>query len=213
MTGAVHQPDPLHVLREYSNLAPWNLRDLSVLVGAVLDASAVTPINAAARAAPSERTIRFYVTRGLVSPPEGRGTAATYSYRHFLQLLWIKLRQMEGGTLAAITKDMRDQTGDVLERRSAQVLGASLPLPDRLALKGADGMPRGRSGRALTAWLTRDTAKDPGVATTWRRIPVVRGVELHVDADHPLARVGPDDAGVADVVRQAIAKLLPQSPT
>ena len=152
MTTVAHA-DPLHVLREYRNLAPWNLRDLSVVVGAVLDASAVTPINAAARAAPSERTIRFYVTRGLVSPPEGRGTAATYSYRHFLQLLAIKLRQMEGATLAAITKDMHDQTGDVLERRCAQVLGTSLPTPDRLPLKGVEGMPRGRSGRALTAWL------------------------------------------------------------
>src|SRR5207244_667426 len=151
----VGHADPLHVLREDRDLAPWNLRDLSVVVGAVLDASAVTPINAAARAAPSERTIRFYVTRGLVSPPEGRGTAATYSYRHFLQLLAIKLRQMEGATLAAITKDMHDQTGDVLERRCAQVLGTSLPTPDRLPLKGAEGMPRGRSGRALTAWLTR----------------------------------------------------------
>src|SRR5881397_2960148 len=135
------QTDPLHVLREYRNLAPWNLRDLAALVGAVLDASAITPINAAARAQPSERTIRFYVTKGLVSPPEGRGTAATYSYRHFLQLLWIKLRQMEGTTLATIIKEMQDQTGDVLERRAAQALGASLPVPDRLALK-SKGTPR-----------------------------------------------------------------------
>lgn len=211
MSGAV-QPDPQHVLREYRNLAPWNLRDLSVLVGAVLDASSVTPINAAARATPSERTIRFYVTRGLVSPPEGRGTAATYSYRHFLQLLWIKLRQMEGVTLAAITKDMQDQTGDVLERRCAQVLGVSLPLPDRLALKGSEAMPRGRSGRALNAWLARDAEKEPAGTSTWRRIRVGRGVELHLDAEHPLARVGPDESGLAEVVRQALAKLLPQAP-
>src|SRR5688572_923934 len=122
MTGAHHQADPLHALREYRSLAPWNLRDLAVLVGAILEASAVTPINAAARATPSERTIRFYVTKGLVNPPDGRGTAATYSYRHFLQLLWIKLRQMEGGTLTTITKEMKDSTGDVLERRAAQAL-------------------------------------------------------------------------------------------
>jgi hypothetical protein len=30
-----------------------------------------------------------------------------------------------------------------------------------------------------------------------------------VDAAHPLARVGPGDAVVADTVRQAITKLLP----
>src|SRR6266705_1946938 len=177
------QQEPLHILREYRNLAPWNLRDLAALVGAVLDASAVTPINAAARAQPSERTIRFYVTKGLVSPPEGRGTAATYSYRHFLQLLWIKLRQMEGGTLAAITKEKQDHTGDVLERRAAQVLGPS---------------------------LTRDAERDPQAASNWRRIPVSRGVELHVDAAHPLVRVGPDEATVAEAVRQLLAKLLPQ---
>ena len=208
MSGAA-QADPLHVLREYRTLAPWNLRDLAGLVGAILDASAITPINAAARAQPSERTIRFYVTKDLVSPPEGRGTAATYSYRHFLQLLWIKLRQMEGATLAAITKEMQDQTGDVLERRAAQVLGASLPAPDRLPLKSRGGPPRGKSGRALTAWLTRDAERDPDTASSWRRIPVSRGVELHLDAAHPLARVGPGEGVLADAVRQALAKLLP----
>src|SRR2546426_8550592 len=212
MTGAPQQ-DPLHVLREYRNLAPWNLRDLAALVGAILDASAITPINAAARAQPSERTIRFYVTKELVSPPEGRGTAATYSYRHFLQLLCIKLRQMEGATLAAITKEMSDQTGDVLERRAAQVLGASPPAPDRLALRGAQGLPRGESGRRLGARLTPDATKEDSGPSTWRRLPIARGVELHVDADHPLARLGAVDTGVAEAVRQAIAKLLPNLPT
>ena len=210
MTG-VAQQEPLHILREYRNLAPWNLRDLAALVGAVLDASAVTPINAAARAQPSERTIRFYVTKGLVSPPEGRGTAATYSYRHFLQLLWIKLRQMEGATLVTITKEMQDQTGDVLERRAAQALGASLPVPDRLPLRSKGAPPRGRSGRALTAWIARDAERDPDSPSSWRRIPVGRGVELHVDTAHPLARLGPDEAAVTEAVRQALAKLLPHA--
>jgi len=186
MTTGASQPEPLHVLREYRNLAPWNLRDLAALVGAVLDASAITPINAAARAQPSERTIRFYVTKGLVSPPEGRGTAATYSYRHFLQLLWIKLRQMEGTTLATI-------------------------IPDRLPLKSKGAPPRGKSGRALTAWLERDAARDPETPSSWHRIPVGRGVELHVETAHPLSRVGPGDAAVAEAVREALAKLLPAS--
>jgi DNA-binding transcriptional MerR regulator len=205
-------PDPLQALRAYRGLAPWNLRDLSLLVGALLEASSVTPINAAARARPSERTIRFYVSRGLVSPPDGRGTAATYTYRHFLQLLCVKVRQMEGATLDAITQEMKELTGDVLERRAAHALGAALPAPDRLALRGAGGLPRGRSGRALSGWLVRDASKDVHGASTWRRIPVARGVELHVDADHPLARVGPLEADVAESVRQALTKLLPTAP-
>ncbi len=210
--GGAPQPDPLRVLREYRNLAPWNLRDLAALVGAILDASAITPINAAARAQPSERTIRFYVMKGLVSPPEGRGTAATYSYRHFLQLLCIKLRQMEGAALAQITKEMQDQTGDVLERRAAQTLGPSLPAPDQLPLRSPGGPPRGRSGRALTAWIARDAARDTAEPSTWRRIPLGRGLELHVDAAHPLARLGPGDAHLAEAVQQVIAKLFPHAP-
>jgi len=211
MTAAPHR-DPLLTLREYRTLAPWNLRDLTALVGAVLEVSAITPINAAARATPSARTIRFYVTKGLVAPPEGRGTSATYSYRHFLQVLCIKLRQMEGATLAGITREMQDQTGDVLERRAAQALGTSLPPPDRLALKSAHRFPRGRSGRALSTWLAKEGESEPSAPSSWRRIPVARGVELGVEASHPLARLGADEHAVADVVRQALAKLLPQWP-
>ena len=99
-------PDGLATLREYRALAPWGLRDLAALAAGVLDASGVVPVNAAARARPSERTIRFYVARGLVSPPDGRGTAAVYSYRHLLQVLAIKLRQMEGATLEALTREL-----------------------------------------------------------------------------------------------------------
>src|SRR2546426_8964162 len=173
------QTDPLHVLREYRNLAPWNLRDLAGLVGAVLDGSAITPINAAARAQPRERTVRFYVTKRLVSPPEGRGTAATSSYRHFLQLLWIKLRQMEGGTLAAITKEMQDQTGDVLERRAAQVLGPSLTSPDRLPLRGRGAPPRGKSGRALPARPPPRGRQQPPTPLHRRPPPGSRGGGRH----------------------------------
>src|SRR5438552_1850244 len=71
--------------------------------------------------------------------------------------------------------------------------------------------PRGKSGRALTAWLTRDAARDPESPSSWHRIPVGRGVELHIETAHPLARLGPDDAAVAEAVRQALAKLLPSA--
>src|SRR5215212_3089102 len=146
-------PDPLTTLREYRALAPWGLRDLAALAGGILDASGVVPVNAAARARPSERTIRFYVARSLVSPPDGRGTAAVYSYRHLLQVLAIKLRQMEGATLETMTREFADLTGDVIERRVAGVLGPALPRPERLALLQAPGTGRGRVGRALLGWL------------------------------------------------------------
>jgi hypothetical protein len=199
--------DPLATLREYRALAPWGLRDLSALAAGLLDASGVVPINAAARARPSERTIRFYVTRGLVSPPDGRGTAAVYSYRHLLQVLAIKLRQMEGATLEAMSREFADLTGDVIERRVATALGPTVPRPDRLALLQAPGTGRGRVGRAVLGWLT----PVEGAATAGsvcRRIAVAPGVELLVDEQHPVLRLNGDVEAIADAIRQALAALI-----
>jgi len=201
--------DPLLAIREYRQLAPWSLRDLATVAGAVLDASGVRPINAAASAYPNERTIRFYVTRGLVSPPDGRGTAATYSYRHLLQVLAIKLRQMEGATLATITKELAETTGDVLERRVASALGPGVPAPSRLPLTANDAAPRGRAGRALRTLLSHSDGEPQQLSSgRWLRMPVARGLELHVHEDHPLARRGVPEADVADAIRLVTARLL-----
>ena len=63
--ASLSSADPLAALRAYRPLAPWSLRDLAALAGALLEASNIVPVNAAARALPGERTIRFYVARGF----------------------------------------------------------------------------------------------------------------------------------------------------
>jgi hypothetical protein len=199
--------DPLTTLREYRALAPWGLRDLAALAGGILDASGVVPVNAAARARPSERTIRFYVARGLVSPPDGRGTAAVYSYRHLLQVLAIKLRQMEGATLESMAKEFAGLTGDLIERRAASALGPGLPPPDQLPLLRTPGTGRGRVGRAVMAWLS----PVEGLSTTssiCRRIPVAPGVEVLIDEQHPALRLNGDPAVIAEALRQTLASLV-----
>ena len=102
------------MLRAHSRHAPWNARGLAAHVTALVDAAGMRPTNASARAAPSARAVRFYVSNGLLDRPEGTGTAATYNYRHLLQLLAIKIRQREGQTLEVIKREMREITGDQL---------------------------------------------------------------------------------------------------
>jgi DNA-binding transcriptional MerR regulator len=160
---------PVGLLRAHSRHAPWNARGLAAHVTALVDAAGVRPTNASARAAPSARSIRFYVANGLLERPEGTGTSATYNYRHFLQLLAIKIRQREGVTLDAIKKEMRELTGDRLEARVATSLAAAL-------------------GATVE---TRKNNTDDDRAASWRRLPVADGVELHVRDDSPAAR---DDA-------------------
>lgn len=200
-------PDPLTVLREYRALAPWGLRDLAALAGGILDASGVVPVNAAARARPSERTIRFYVARGLVSPPDGRGTAAVYSYRHLLQVLAIKLRQMEGATLESMLKEFAGLTGDLIERRAASALGPGLPLPEQLPLLRTPGTGRGRVGRAVMAWLSPVEGLN-AAGSVCRRIPVAPGVEVLMDEQHPALKLNADPSVIAEAIRQALTSVV-----
>lgn len=174
---------PIALLRAHARHAPWNARGLAAHVTALVDAAGVRPTNASARAAPSARAIRFYVANGLLDRPEGTGTAATYNYRHFLQLLAIKIRQREGVTLEIIKTEMQELTGDTLERRVAASLGAAL-------------------GATVE---TRRAESDDDPTPSWRRLRVADGIELHVRDDSPAAR---DEALVAmrEAVRAALGR-------
>lgn len=149
---------------------------------ALVDAAGMRPTNASARAAPSARAVRFYVASGLLDRPEGAGTAATYNYRHFLQLLAIKIRQREGATLDVIKREMKEFAGDALERRVATSLAPALGHGADLAV-----------------------AHDDEPAPVWRRVTVTEGIELHVREDLPAAR---ESAIVAmrEAVRAALGR-------
>ena len=199
MTVALSAPlDPLVTLREYRALAPWGLRDLTALAGGILDASGVVPVSAVARSRPTERTIRCYVARHLVTAPDGRGTAATYGCRHLLQVLGVKLRQMEGATLETIERDLAGLTGDAVERRGAAALGPQLPRPADLQLLRGPGIARGRVARAVEAWLAPPPSESRP-ASLCRRILVAPGVELLVDDGHPALQLGGEEALAARV--------------
>ena len=173
---------PVVLLRAHSKHAPWNARGLAAHVTALVDAAGMRPTNASARAAPSARAVRFYVASGLLDRPEGAGTAATYNYRHFLQLLAIKIRQREGATLEMIKKEMKEVVGDALERRVATSLAPALG-------SGADTVQR----------------TDDDEVPTWRRVAVADGIEIHVREDVPAAR---DAAVIAmrEAVRAALGR-------
>lgn len=208
--------DPLLALRAYRDLAPWSLRDLAQVTGAILEASGIRPVNAAAAVHPNERTIRFYVTRKVVAPPDGRGTAATYSYRHLLQVLAVKLRQMEGATLTAITSELPQMTGDVLERRVAAALGSGLLPPDQLPVQDGQPAARGRAGKALhvrllsASRLAQTDAPEPDALapTTCHRVPIAPGIILEISADHSLAREAGRFRELAHAVRLALGQAL-----
>ena len=81
---------PIGLLRAHARHAPWNARGLASHVAGLVDSVGVRPTNASARAAPSARSIRYYIANGLLDRPEGTGTSAHVHRliaRYFLQHL------------------------------------------------------------------------------------------------------------------------------
>lgn len=173
---------PVALLRAHSRHAPWNARGLAAHATALVDAAGMRPTNTSARATPSARAIRFYVANGLLDHPDGKGTAATYHYKHLLQLLAIKIRQREGQTLDVIKGEIADLQGDQLEKRVAGSLAPALG-------NGADAA----------------VARDDDAPAVWRRLLVAEGIELHIRSDSVAAREGTMIA-IRESVRAALGR-------
>ena len=120
----------------------------------------------AAAAGVSRRTVRFYVQRELLPPPEGLGRGAHYTAEHLARLLQIKGWQEQGVPLGEIRARLRH--------------AASAPLrPPGPTGPGACGTARS-IGRRDPRGVEQHA---PGSA--WFRQPLVAGFELHVAAARP----------------------------
>src|SRR5829696_5965813 len=95
----------------------WTLDELVGLAGQALSVDYPGAPSARVRDLPDRRSVRWYVTRGLVDRPTAtNGRNALYGRRHLLQLVAIKRRQAEGRSLAQIQAELAGVTDPVLER-------------------------------------------------------------------------------------------------
>ncbi len=211
---ASRQPvDPINTLREYRQLAPWNVRDLSTLASALLDAAGVRPASSVAADHPTPRTIRYYVANRLLTSPNGRGPTATYAYQHLLEVLSVKLRQVEGQPLKSIAQEI-PRDSNRLEREIVAAVGDAIPAPNVLQIPDPE-TTRGKAARVFHTHhaLGEDHAPerefDQGLALTkWHRVPIVRGLELHIHEGHPLAGLAGNKEIIGSAVKRALGSIL-----
>ena len=161
---------------------------------------------------PDQRTIRWYVTRGLVDPPLAmRGRQALYGERHVLQLVAIKRRQAEGRSLAEIQAELLGATSATLASiASLPAPGTSQPARLAAAVNPTAAGPRLRFWAAPAA--TREAGPPPsppdpgsdrsgdGTAPDVRAFRLAPGATLVVEGPGP----APDPA----VLRAAAQPLL-----
>ena len=126
----------------------------------------------------SARTIRYYVQRGLLPPPDFKGSQTTYGAIHRALLGAIKTLQARHWPL---------------EQIAVEVQGKSVDALDHLAKGGnsTQGVSKkiGGSPYRHAPIETVPFVEAPARGDTWQRIELVPGVELHVKTDaSPIAR-------------------------
>lgn len=84
---------------------------------------------------PDARTVRYYISRGLVDKPLGKsGPAARYGYRHLLQLLVVKCLQTQYLPIRKIAEMVKELDNAGLEQLLEEASGK--PLEDQELVAG-----------------------------------------------------------------------------
>jgi DNA-binding transcriptional MerR regulator len=95
--------------------AVYSLEDLVRSVQSWCDEHRVLPANGQAAEVLTERTIRYYRTLGLLDAPDG-GYVKTFSEKHRLQLIAIRLYQATGLPLRRIREELYGRSEPELRR-------------------------------------------------------------------------------------------------
>lgn len=202
---------------EFAEAAARQLAEL----GLVQERGSVTAV-------PDERTIRYYLSEGLIpATDEKQGTASVFSYPHLLQLLVVKKLQAQHLPIRKI----RELVAGRNERQLERLLG----LGDEPEAKGKEGGAKGDQAkndatRYLQSLLTKSSqtqiaapippapramrmaaialpvSPESDETKSWERIEVEPGLELHVRSDYR----PPADSGKKNRLVERIAKFIKQ---
>jgi len=169
---------------------------------------------------PDERTIRYYLNEGLLSPAEEKqGTASIFNYRHLLQLLVIKKLQSQHLPIRKIRELVIDRKERDLERLlgdeenptpkndAMRYLESLLTAPARpLPPVQSQSTFRGKAASTLVPAIPPPPsvpAQSPAMPAqsstgAWQRIELEPGLELHVRSDY---NPSPDSKGVRKLAK------------
>jgi DNA-binding transcriptional MerR regulator len=133
------------------------------------------------------RTVRFYISEGLLPGPSGRGRTASYGEEHLLRLQLIRVLAAQRVPLAEMREKLAGVTlaevRALLAEEEAAMRQQATEQSPRDYISGL--LARARETRkppdARSLAAARRTA--PPVAEAWRRWVLAPGVELHLRPD------------------------------
>lgn len=157
----------------------WTIEELGQHVARALAASPTPSARGQVSELPTERTIRYYGTLGLLDPAvERRGLRALYGHRHLLQLVAIKRLQAEGLSLREVQERLLGLTSAKLEA-IAQL--PALDTPPGLARRQTALSFQAPSRRSTDFWAAIPAQPEfrSGAATVRSELPIL-GTQLEL---------------------------------
>ena len=160
---------------------------------------------------PDERTVRFYLSEGLIpSPSDKQGTASVFGYLHLLALLAVKKLQAESIPIRKIREIINGRTENELEkliggstaeknkdRNQAQQFLESLLL-EPLSSKRDEDRPN------FSRLTPSQGAGRQKAAQKWKRFVIDQGLELHVEESFRPPFRSKELADLMETIRQII---------
>ncbi len=191
-------------LEKYEEREDLRLDELLAIANGLMES--VAPVQPSDRVAEtlSERTLRYYISQGLVDRSSGKeGASALYCYRHLLQLLALKRLQASYLPVKKIREIIPNSSNDNLK---AIILGNTQPeaIPPsdistrESAIAFLDSISQGTAGTRSSRDLGSIPASSPapslqsgniGSSTpplspeSWDRFVLEDGIELHIRSD------------------------------
>ena len=143
---------------------------------------------------PDERTIRYYLTEGLIQPAdEKQGTASVFGYLQLLQLITVKKLQAEHLPI----KKIRELVSGKDEQQLESLLGVTTSLSKKsneseakryleslLAPSMSVSSPARRSPLQQTSSAPKAEASRIEDSMSWQRVEIEPGLELHIRSDY-----------------------------
>lgn len=170
------------------------------------------------RDVPDERTIRYYLSEGLLAPAEDKqGTANIFGYLHLLQLLVVKRLQAEHLPIRKIKELVAGRTERELERllwsdekhkeKNEALNYLESLLTSRAPVSSSPkASPPPVSARQPLYAQSPQTAQRQTSAGSWSRVEIEPGLELHIRDDYEPPRETKRVQRLAQTIIQSISR-------
>lgn len=164
----------------------------------------VVPVQPSDRVAETlnERTLRYYISEGLIDRPLGKeGTAALYGYRHLLLVLSVKLLQGSYLPIKRIREVLADRSNEEIELILAEGLGETVQNLEETVWKSPYSLQPNQMATPSRRRLMLQEPKQPlrsgwsalaspslteppsSTGSSWERFVLGDGIELHLRSD------------------------------